>query len=61
MTIGEVIRKQKELYSLYDRLQMEQAKIPDGGTMTISENDLIDCIQCVSDCIRFINKTNVRI
>lgn len=61
MTIGEVIRRQKELRGLYDRLKEEEEKIPDGGTMTISKDDLVDCIQCVSDCIRFINKTHVNI
>lgn len=59
MTIGEVTRKVRELLELHERLSKEEEKIPDGGTMTITKDDLLDCIQCINDCIRFINKTKV--
>lgn len=59
MTISEVTRRLRELRDLRERLDKEEEKIPDGGTMTITKDDLLDCIQCVDDCIRFINKTSV--
>lgn len=59
MTVGELIKRQKDLIDLYARLEEQRDLTIDGGVIKIDRDDLIDCIECVDDCIRFINKTHV--
>lgn len=63
MTVGQIIRRQEKLTELYDRLSdvQDAAEENEAAQITLTVEDLSECMQCVTDTIRFIDNTVVNL
>ena len=63
MTVGQIILRREKLRGLFNRLSdvQDAAEENEAAQITLTVEDLSECMQCVTDTIRFINNTVVNL